>query len=169
MTLSLGCLSLRVSAFALSNHRIGRWQPSRCNRAVGVLADMSAADLERTRAELEEQNRALVAEIQQLNSGLAADGHDVSASPGTRGLADALALGDYEPWSVCNEDELELLRRITDAISTHDAAAATALRTEMERRLQELRAQEDVYSELCQDLLTEAQQVQKLCNAIGEG
>ena len=109
-------------------------------------------DLQRAKAALEERNAALEEELAQLQQGHG----DTSAF-------------QRESWAVCNATELSLLQRIASAVSDGDYSEMARLRDELDRRISAARAQEDVYVELCRDLLTDAERLHALSESLAAG
>ena len=110
------------------------------------------AELERCNAELEQRIAALDREARE-----ALRGAPIQYSSLLDSTADAA--------SVCTEAELEVLRRIADSVAVRDVAGLDEVRAELEQALRAARASEDVYVELCRDLLDEATRIQALCTA----
>jgi hypothetical protein len=111
-------------------------------------------DLVRTKLELEKRNAALEEELAALNH--------MAAS----GSTDAPTSLDLETWAICTPTELALLKTIADAVGARDAAEMARLRDELQTRIANARAREDVYIELCQDLIAEAQRLRELCRHV---
>jgi hypothetical protein len=113
-------------------------------------------DLQHAKAALEKRNAELEAELAELEESMKGGG--------------AAAAGTFsrEAWAVCNASELELLQRVADAVGARNYAATARIKDELDSRIGAARLQEDVYVELCTDLLTDAERLQQLSDRLAD-
>ncbi len=106
--------------------------------------DSVAADLQQQNAALERELAELQRAEQEAGSIPVDIGHTVTCSP----------------------EELQLLRRIADAVVMRDTVALERLRDELMTQIAESRVKEDTYVELCGELLAEATRLRQLCTQL---